>query len=288
MADAFGINYWLGREGVPTESFTIDLMSDVPIVDLLLCNTHNDPHNDRGTRDFRVYASSAVDGSNELVDPVLILDGRLPNVAGLNPIPSTVFTAANGLTPVNARYLKFESLSAYYDTNNMGLNEFEVYMTELHPPSEIPRENLAFRKPIIDGSSAWNGGTPGLCDGTGTTFDAGSYPANRVVDGSIADANTGRTSYWLAREGCENEYFTIDLEVPVKLDEIGLRNTHNNQSNDSGTGEFVTMVPTASMSLIIWLTLSWLSPVSWPTPQAKQSSPKRGSSSIRACRRFGT
>ena len=60
-------NYWLGREGVPTEYVTIDLEDVVNIQEILLRNTHNGASNDRGTREFRILASQSVDASNALV-----------------------------------------------------------------------------------------------------------------------------------------------------------------------------------------------------------------------------
>lgn len=230
-----GGDFWLGREGIPAEHFTLDLQEVMSIAEITLRNTHNRQFNDRGTRDFRILASDEVDGSNQLVNPQVILEGRLPNNAGFSDAPPTTFTAANGLTATDARYLRFESLSAHYEGFNTGLNEIEVYNTEMHAPSELPRDNIAARKPVVDGSGAWDGGVPCV----GQPFNGGTFPAGRVTDESVADANTGRTSYWLGREYCDNEYFTVDLEGIYDLDEIVLRNTHNTQHNDSGTGEFV-------------------------------------------------
>jgi hypothetical protein len=237
--DSFGEaggDFWLGREGIPTEYFTLDLQEVMSIAEITLRNTHNRQFDDRGTRDFRILASDTIDGSNQLVDPQVVLEGRLPNNAGLGGAPATVFTAANGLIPTDARYLRFESLSAHYEGINTGLNEIEVYNTEMHPPSELPREgNVAAHKPVVDGSGSWDGGVQCV----GQPFNAGTFPAGRVTDESMADANTGRTSYWLGREFCDNEYFTIDLEGIFDLDEVVLRNAHNTQFNDRGTGEFI-------------------------------------------------
>lgn len=231
-----GGDFWLGREGIAAEHFTVDLEEVMTIAEIRLRNTHNRQFNDRGTRDFRILASDAVDGSNQLVNPQVILEGRLPNNAGFTEAPPTTFTAANGLAVVDARYLRFESLSAHYDGNNTGLNEIEVYNTEMHAPSELPRtDNIAARKPVVDGSGSWDGGVQCV----GQPFNAGTFPAGRVTDESIADANTGRTSYWLGREFCDNEYFTVDLEGVYDLDEVVLRNAHNTQFNDRGTGEFI-------------------------------------------------
>lgn len=231
-----GSNYWLGREQVPQEYFTLDLHGVEHIEEIRLFNSHNDGSNDRGTKHFRILASDTVDGSNQLVNPIVILDGKLANSAGLSPSQEAVFTAANGLVATNARYLRFEALDSHYDINSVGLNEIEVYATPMHAPTPLVRDdNVAAGKPIIDGSGSWDGG--GQC--VGAPFNGGTFPASRVVDESMADANTGRTSYWLGREYCNNEYFTIDLGALYNVNEIELLNTHNTQYNDRGTDEFV-------------------------------------------------
>ena len=231
---------WLGREGVSEEYFTVDLGGPVNIQEILLRNTTNREFADRGTMDFRISAADAVDGSNQLVNPVEILVGKLPNSAGISPQLSTVFTAANGLQTTSARYLRFESLGATFFNDNVGLNEIEVYDQVLHDPTPLPRDNVALGKPIIDGSGSWDGGNVG----EGATFDGGSFPANRVTDGSVADEHSdggSRTSYWLGREQTEEEYFTLDLGDVYTLEEIDLRNAHNDQFNDRGTDEFVIL-----------------------------------------------
>jgi hypothetical protein len=228
---------WLGREGVADEYFTLDLGESINIQEILLRNTTNREFADRGTMNFRIMAANSVDGANELVNPVEILNGKLPNSAGISPQLETVFTADNGLTNTNARYLRFETLSGTYFNDNVGLNEIEVYDQVLHEPTPRPRDNVALGKPIIDGSGSWDGGNVG----EGATFDGGSFPANRVTDGSLADEhvdNGSRTSYWLGREQTQEEYFTLDLGDVYTIEEIDLRNTHNDQFNDRGTDEF--------------------------------------------------
>jgi hypothetical protein len=229
---------WLGREGEGEEYFTLDLGAPVNIQEILLRNTTNREFADRGTRDFRIFAANAVDGSNQLVNPVEILSGKLPNSAGITPPLSTVFTSDNGLTATNARYLRFEALSSTYFNDNVGLNEIEVYDQVLHEPTPPPRNNIALGKPIIDGSGSWDGGVAGV----GAPFDGGNFPADRVTDGSLADEHVdgpSRSSYWLGRELTEEEYFTLDLGDVYTIEEIDLRNTHNDQFNDRGTDEFV-------------------------------------------------
>jgi hypothetical protein len=234
--------FWLGREGTTSEYFTLDLEESIDIQEILLRNTHNSGSDDRGTREFRIWASNNVDASNQLISPVEILSGQLSNSTGLSPLPEVVFTAANGLTNINARYLRFETISDTYFNGNVGLNEIEVFSEIQHEPTPPPRNNVALGKPVIDGSSSWDGAA-------GQPFDGGTFPATRVTDGSQADAATGRSSFWLANENCpgpgcatpgETEtFFTLDLGDVYDIEEIELTNTHNRQFNDRGTEEFV-------------------------------------------------
>lgn len=133
-SDVFAGSYWLGREGVTNEHFILDLGNPVAIDQVLLRNTHNWQYNDRGTANFRLFAASEVDGSNQLVSPVQVLNSTLTTrtitapVPPGSPVPGDSFTSDNGLTPVTARYLKFETLTSSYAAN-VGLNEIEVFGT---------------------------------------------------------------------------------------------------------------------------------------------------------------
>ncbi len=135
-SDVFASTYWLGREGMTNEHFTLDLGGSVAIDQVLLRNTHNNQYNDRGTANFRLFAASAVDGSNQLVSPVQILTSTLTTrtitapTPATSPVPADAFTPTNGLTPVTARYLKFEALTSSYGLN-VGLNEIEVFGTRM-------------------------------------------------------------------------------------------------------------------------------------------------------------
>ncbi|MCA9265668.1 MAG: hypothetical protein KDA60_17525, partial [Planctomycetales bacterium] len=234
--------YWLGREGVENEHFTIDLQETTNIQEILLRNTHNSTSNDRGTSHFRILASDSVDASNQLIAPVEILNSTLYNTSGTSPLLSNVFTTDNGLTTVDARYLRFETLGGTYFNGNVGLNEIEVFEEVLHAPTPAPRldENVALNKPIIDGSSSWNQ----------QAYDGGEFPASSVTYGSVADGFSGQRSFlWLASEFCPGPacidgpdaevYFTLDLGEVYDISEIDLLNTHNREFNDRGTGEFV-------------------------------------------------
>jgi hypothetical protein len=235
-----GGNYWLGREGTANEHFTIDLEGVRHIEELRIFNTHNQASNDRGTRNFRVLAADALDGGNQLVNPEVIFEGRLPIMHTLNPSVGWVFTNDNGLTPTDARYIRLETQSAYYGANNVGINEVEVYSTEMHTPSPVlnPAANIAARKPVIHGSGAWNSEVQ--CD-PASAFDAGGFPAGRVTDDIAVDlhSSAGTSTYWLGRENCSEEFFTLDLGEIYNIDEIDLFNSHNAQFNDRGTDEFI-------------------------------------------------
>lgn len=125
--DTFGVNYWLGREGKLNEYFTLDLGASVKVQEIRLRNTHNTQYNDRGTAKFQIYGAERVDANKQLIQPLLILSGTLPNVRTLDPIPANSFTPLNGLTVTNLRYLKFVALTAISSANNVGLNEIEIY-----------------------------------------------------------------------------------------------------------------------------------------------------------------
>ncbi len=86
--------------------------------------------------------------------------------------------------------------------------------------------NLAYQRPIIDGSSAYNN----------VGFNQGAFPASRVTDGRRDDTHSG--SYWLGSDGDATEYFTLDLGSSQPVQSIALRNTHNDQYNDRGTRTF--------------------------------------------------
>ncbi len=155
ISDVYSNTYWLGRDGVPNQWFIVDLGAPVAMKSILLRNTHNASNNDRGTLNFTLSASNAVDGSNLLVAPTQILSGSLTNVAGQSPILAAPFSTQNGLTATTARYVKFESLTAV--NNHAGLNEIEIYdaftgvntPTQNTHPGEVP---LIINEITADGS----------------------------------------------------------------------------------------------------------------------------------------
>jgi len=208
--ETFGQTYWLGREGVATEDFTVDLLGVYNVEQIVLRNTHNNGYNDRATKDFKVYAS--MDNASFMQ----ILAGQLNLVAGGNgeqTSPVQLFNAANGLTPTQARYLKFESLTSWHANNNVGLNEFMV--------SE--ERNVALGAPVIDNTGAYSS----------------SYSARRITDGNPTDtAAGGQASYWLGSNGDPTESVTVDLGQARDVKTLAFRNTHNDAANDRGTQDF--------------------------------------------------
>jgi hypothetical protein len=126
-----GYSYWLGRERTEDEYFIIYLAGRFDIERIELVNTHNGSGNDRGTRDFEIWAADAVDQDNELVAPRLVLKGVLPCRfdAGAE-IPADVFsTAAGDFKPFNARYVKFVAKTYYEgaEAGGCGLNEIRLF-----------------------------------------------------------------------------------------------------------------------------------------------------------------
>ena len=141
--DVFGTNYWLGRQGTANEWFILDLGAPVDVRWLLLRNTHNTQYNDRGTRNFQVWGAGAVDASNLLVSPTLMLTGLLQDVDGQNPILGQAFTSQNGLATGSVRYLKFQVVSN--EPSGAGLNEIEVFDSFGPPPPAPSGQNFSVR-----------------------------------------------------------------------------------------------------------------------------------------------
>jgi hypothetical protein len=221
LTDSFADSYWLAPDGVTNAYFTVDLGESMDIQTLTLRNTHNAQHNDRGTRDFQVWASNSVDGSNQLVNPTLILDGTLTTSMGGNgdaDVPLDTFTYLNGLQPGSYRYLRFETHSAAFalaGDNEVGFNEIQVF-------DELHLAEVAGGKPIIKSSGA-----------------LGGFPASNVTDRRVDDFDFGGVrSFWLGREQTANEFFILDLGDDFQIERIELQNTHNRQYDDRGTAGF--------------------------------------------------
>lgn len=236
VSDVFGVNYWLGRQGMLNEWFTLDLGDVFPIEKIVLRNTHNAHHNDRGTTRFEVWAAHAVDGANELLNGMRILTGTLTDVSGRDPIPADVFTSANGLSRVNARYLKFVALTANNPGDNVGLNEMEVY-------ASAPL--TADRAYSFDGNFTDVSGTARNAENLGATFST-NVPA---------PLGSGRS---LSFDGVANRVRIIDLLNPaaytislwvnastvrsssliLRTDSTGPRSSWSHQIRIGGSGRF--------------------------------------------------
>ncbi|HLJ92330.1 MAG TPA: hypothetical protein VKU02_03975 [Gemmataceae bacterium] len=134
-------SYWIGAEGKINQTLTLDLEAPTLITEIHLRNTHNAQFNDRNTMDFQIDASldiqvcsdaSGTRSITNLVNPVTILVGTLSSVDGIScpdEIPPDIFDSTNGLTTAGQRfrYLQFTALDSYHASNNVGLNELEVY-----------------------------------------------------------------------------------------------------------------------------------------------------------------
>ena len=224
-----GSTYWLGSDGDPTEYFTLDLGASQPIGSIALRNTHNQAPDDRGTRTFEIWASDAVDVSNQLVDPVKILEGTLTTSRGPNGdtlIPLDIFNEYNGLKPGSYQYLRFDTLSSSFRWDHVGLNEIQVF-------SESLSANVAAGKPVTS---------------SGTLAGYTNFVAKNVVDQRIDDFRLGYTwdhnrngdlaSYWLGPAGQTDQWIVVDLGRVMDIDRIDLQNTHNTVFDDFGTRDF--------------------------------------------------
>jgi len=225
-ADTSGASFWLGTDGQANEHLTLDLGQARDVMTIALRNTHNGSYNDRGTRDFRIWASNAVDGSNQLVDPVVILESTLSTSLGGNMdtlLPTDTFSNATGLAQGSYRYLMFETLSSSFGNNFVGLNEIQVF-------EGIRPANVAAGKPIIKASGSYDGGADPI--------NAGLFPASKVTDMQLDEQIGGSFSYWLGRNGVQGEYFILDLGEVYSIEGFELQNTHNRTYNDRGTAGF--------------------------------------------------
>ena len=73
----------------------------------------------------------------------------------------------------------------------------------------------------------------------------GTFPVQKVIDGSVAEAQTDPASYWITPNGTSRIYFIMDLRGEYPIESISLYNTHNRQFNDRGTGPFRVSVANA-------------------------------------------
>lgn len=103
-------SYWLGREQLLNETFTVDLGGDFLVTSLDLYNTHNGLNltsNDRGTKDFKVWISTApvIPDTSSLSFGTEVLNGSLAFFTFTNPNPKQSFDIA----PTVGRYITFRA-----------------------------------------------------------------------------------------------------------------------------------------------------------------------------------
>jgi hypothetical protein len=120
-------SYWIGAEAIRGDHITIDLGGTFHLQRIELVATHNGVANDRGTKDFELWAGSKINGDLTLAAPLLIASGTLPDAAGTGArLPVYVVSQADGsLKSTPARYLHFVSKTFYGHSG--GLNEIRVF-----------------------------------------------------------------------------------------------------------------------------------------------------------------
>ena len=141
---AAGESYWLGREKTPDEYFIIYLAGQFDVERIELMNTHNSFGNDRGTKDFEIWAAEEVDGQSELAAPRLVLKGTLPCRFGAAEHSFDVFLAAKGdFKRFHTHYIKFVAKTYYEgaETGGCGLNEIRVFATPSAAWNNQPAES---------------------------------------------------------------------------------------------------------------------------------------------------
>ncbi len=97
-------NHWSTPDGTTNAYFIVDAGAKVRVTNIRLRNAANGPYNDRGTRDYQIYASE--DDPENL--STLIAEGTLAHVEGLS-----CDATPNIDIPLNvvARYLKFVAVN---------------------------------------------------------------------------------------------------------------------------------------------------------------------------------
>lgn len=113
--EVFKKNYWLAPDRKTGGEFRLDLRVDLDIRRIILVNTHNAYHRDRGTRAFKVFLSTGAYGPWRLV-----VSSELPDSRRMNPVPAKEYT----FYPIKARYVRFQLVS--YWGEGGGLQYFGV------------------------------------------------------------------------------------------------------------------------------------------------------------------
>ena len=115
----FHSNYWATDNGATGDAAKLFMAFQCPrtIKGFLLKNTYNAYHNDRGTQDFTISISDAIDGT--WTD---ILTGTLPDARNVSPVPVLNFHLEN---EVETKYLRFQ-VDTYFGFGG-GLQYFSTY-----------------------------------------------------------------------------------------------------------------------------------------------------------------
>ena len=121
-------SYWLGRDGVPNETFTLNLGSEHWIYGFNIFTTHNGLNifNDRGTLAFTIWLSQTPVTPNTYSSSfgTDVLDSSLAFYPDEDPNTVQSFT----ITPTYAQYLTFRATSMQY--NGSGLSEIQAFAPE--------------------------------------------------------------------------------------------------------------------------------------------------------------
>jgi hypothetical protein len=124
--------------------FTLDLGQSESIGSFHIANTRNTNYGDRGTLSFSILASNTIDGSNDLVSPVTLIDTQaIAQPIDPNNIAFEVYNSPSGISFGGYRYIEFLADSAVGGTfvgdvpagGNGGLNEFQVISAVPEPSS---------------------------------------------------------------------------------------------------------------------------------------------------------
>lgn len=129
-------SYWLTLNGQGAGAFfTLDLGAVSTIQQFRVANTRNATHGDRGTLNYDILASNAVDPTtNDLISPVtLVNDQAIAQPGDPNNIPFQAVDPTSGTSFGDYRYIQFLSNAAV--NNNGGLNEFQVIGVVPEPSS---------------------------------------------------------------------------------------------------------------------------------------------------------
>ena len=106
-------NYWLAPDKTKNVGFILDLVETATIKSIFLVNTKNGNMKDRGTKKFKIYLSSKVDGIWEEA-----LDGELEDSRKMTEVKPKKFK----IKPTLARFVKFVLID--YWGNGGGLQYF--------------------------------------------------------------------------------------------------------------------------------------------------------------------